>query len=95
MHGGEEHPLPGMPQVGYAEAWTVATAGVYYTERDQGRTSLWFYDFGSRKTRRLAGLSRPPTPGGGLGIAVSRDGRWLLYAQSGEAQSDIMLMEMR
>jgi hypothetical protein len=39
----------------------------------------------------VAVLPKTPTPGGGLGISVSRDGRWLLYTQMGEAESDIML----
>jgi hypothetical protein len=41
----------------------------------------------------LAALGKPPSPGGGLGIAVPRDGRWLLYTQAREAESDIMLMD--
>jgi Tol biopolymer transport system component len=32
-------------------------------------------------------------PGGGLGLSVSRDGRWLLYTQANDAQSDIMVMD--
>jgi hypothetical protein len=42
----------------------------------------------------VAALPRTPVPGGGLGMAVSADGRWGLFTQPGEATSDIMLMEM-
>jgi hypothetical protein len=91
--GGAESPLPGMPLLGYGEAWAVGPEGIHYTTTTDGVTTVDFYDFAKQSTRRIAPLSRPPTPGGGLGLAVSRDGRWLLYTQAGEAQSDIMLMD--
>jgi Tol biopolymer transport system component/DNA-binding winged helix-turn-helix (wHTH) protein len=90
--GGEEVALPGMPRLGYTDAWAAAPAGVYFTSAPDGTPALHFYDFANQTTRRITALPKTPAPGGGLGIAVSRDGRWLLYTQSGEAQSDIMLM---
>jgi Tol biopolymer transport system component/DNA-binding winged helix-turn-helix (wHTH) protein len=90
---GAESPLPGMPLLGYGEAWAVGPEGIHYTTTTDGVTTVDFYDFAKQSTRRIAPLSRSPTPGGGLGLAVSRDGRWLLYTQAGEAQSDIMLMD--
>jgi Tol biopolymer transport system component len=93
LAGGDEHALPGMPSLEYTDAWAVAPRGVYYTSTIDGVVTLGFYDFQTRATRRIATLPKPPAPGGGLGLAVSRDGRWLLYTQAGEAQSDIMLMD--
>jgi hypothetical protein len=91
--GGEERALDGLPMIGYGEAWAIAPAGVYFTAQIEGVPVLQFYDFSTQATRRVAALPKSPTPGGGLGIAVSRDGRWLLYTRSGEAESDIMLMQ--
>jgi Tol biopolymer transport system component/DNA-binding winged helix-turn-helix (wHTH) protein len=92
--GGLESALPGMPLLDYAEAWAVAPGGIYFSTSGDGATAaLEFYDFEKRTTRRIAALPKSPTPGGGLGLAVSPDGRWLLYTQAGEAQSDIMLMD--
>jgi hypothetical protein len=36
-------------------------------------------------------LPRVPTPLGGLGLAVSRDERWLLFTQTDETEADVML----
>jgi Tol biopolymer transport system component/DNA-binding winged helix-turn-helix (wHTH) protein len=91
LSGGEEAELEGLPLIGYSEAWAVTEAGVYYTAGEQRSAVLFFHDFATRTSRRVAVLPKTPTPGGGLGISVSRDGRWLLYTQMGEAESDIML----
>ena len=93
LEGGVERALPGMPLLDYDEAWAVAPDGVYFTVTADGVTALEFYAFANQATRRIATLPKPPAPGGGLGLAVSRDGRWLLFTQAGEAQSDIMLMD--
>ena len=89
--GGPQAPLEGMPQVGYDDAWAATPAGIYYTDSSSTPISVNFYEFASRTTRRLMTLSQAPIPGGGPGIAVSPDGRWLLYSQSGDEQSEIML----
>ncbi|HTU67921.1 MAG TPA: hypothetical protein VMF52_18375 [Steroidobacteraceae bacterium] len=94
LAGGLEAALPGMPLLDYAEAWAVAPgAGVYYTTSTDGRIALEYYDFARQTTRRVAALAKSPSPGGGLGLAVSRDGRWLLYTQAGDAESDILVMD--
>jgi Tol biopolymer transport system component/DNA-binding winged helix-turn-helix (wHTH) protein len=93
VNGGDEGPLPGMPLLDYAEAWSVAPGGIYFTTTTNGAAAVEFYDFEAKSTRRVASLPRTPMPGGGLGLAASHDGRWLLYTQAGEAQSDIMLMD--
>ena len=93
LTGGLEAALPGMPLLDYADAWAVAPGGVYYTMQVEEAAELDFYDFAKRTTRRIASLPRTPMPGGGLGLAVSRDGRWLLYTQANDAQSDIMVMD--
>jgi len=85
LAGGENEPLKGMPQLSASESWTATKRGIYYTSS----TSLNFYEFGTRTVQRLCTLPESPTPGGGL--SVSPDGQWLLYTQTDDAQSDIML----
>jgi Tol biopolymer transport system component len=92
ISGGEERALEGLPLIGYGEAWSVAPTGIYFSTQIDGVPILQFYDFQTRRIRRVSALPKAPTPGGGLGLAVSRDGRWLLYTRSGDADSDIMLM---
>jgi len=85
LTGGEGQPLKGMPPLNASENWTATERGIYYTSS----RSINFYEFGTRKVQRLCTLPRPPTPGGGL--SISPDGHWLLYTQTDDAQSDIML----
>jgi Tol biopolymer transport system component len=88
---GDEAPLPNMPELGYAESWTVTSKGAYYTDSATNPPTINFYDFAKQSTKPLLSLRRRPTPNDGL--AVSPDGRWLLYTQTDDEQSDIMLVE--
>ena len=89
--GGPQAPLEGMPQVGYDDAWAATAAGIYYTDSSSTPVSVNFYEFATRTNRRVMSLRVVPIPGGGPGITVSPDGRWLLYTQPGDEQSEIML----
>jgi Tol biopolymer transport system component len=85
LAGGEDEPLKGMPQLNASENWTATERGIYYTSS----ASINFYRFATRTVEHLSTLPESPTPGGGL--SVSPDGQWLLYTQTDDAQSDIML----
>jgi Tol biopolymer transport system component/DNA-binding winged helix-turn-helix (wHTH) protein len=89
--GGAEQRLDGMPKLRYNDAWAATTAGIYYTDSSSRPISVNFYELASRTTRRLMTLKQTPVPGAGPGIAVSPDGRWLLYTQVDDEQSEIML----
>jgi Tol biopolymer transport system component/DNA-binding winged helix-turn-helix (wHTH) protein len=86
-----ETPVEGMPRLSYSDAWTANSSGIYYTDSSVAQPAVNFYDFATRTSRRIATLKTSPIPGGGLGIAVSSDGRWLLYPKVDDLQSDIML----
>ena len=86
-----ETPVEGMPRLSYSDAWTATAAGIYFTDSSARQPSVNLYDFTSRTVRQIATLKTTPVPGGGFGIAVSADGRWLLYSQVDDLQSDIML----
>jgi Tol biopolymer transport system component len=89
--GGEDERLKGMPKLDAAESWTATARGVYYTSSSSVPATINFYDFARRSARRLFTLPQLPTPDGGL--SISPDGRWLLYTQTDDAQSDIMVAE--
>jgi Tol biopolymer transport system component/DNA-binding winged helix-turn-helix (wHTH) protein len=88
--GGPEVPLEKMPKLTYADAWTATTAGIYYTDSLSQPVKINFYEFATKVTRTVMTVKEAPPPGGGPGIAVSPDGRWLLYTEKDE-HSEIML----
>lgn len=88
---GPESPLPGMPELSFTADWAATSRGIYYTNSWSDPQTLNFYDFRTHASRRLLALPKNLSPSGGL--AVSPDGRWLLYTQTDDEQSDIMLAE--
>jgi Tol biopolymer transport system component/DNA-binding winged helix-turn-helix (wHTH) protein len=89
--GGPQAPVEGMPKVRYEDSWAATRTGVYYTDSSSVPVTVNFHEFASRSTRNLMTLNQTPIPGNGPGISVSPDGRWLLYGQSGDETSEIML----
>jgi len=88
---GEERPLEGMPQLRYSDAWVVTGAGIYYTH--EGTVSS--YDFVTHQTKVVRSLTGAPAALGGLGMAVSPDGHWLVYTRGADWQGDIMMIRGR
>jgi Tol biopolymer transport system component len=89
VNGGAAEPLQGMPKLNADESWAATEHGIYYTSSSIRTSSVNYYDFVTRTTRHLCTLPQSPTQGGGM--SVSPDGRWLLFAQTDDAQSDIMI----
>lgn len=83
--GGQETRVLGPGQsVG---SWCLAPAGIYFVE--PGRR-IAHYDFATDRTMQVVPLARNAPVNG---LALSPDGRWLLYGQGDRAVSDIMLVE--
>ncbi len=89
--GGREAPLEKMPKLDYADGWTATAAGVYYTDASSRPPTVEFYDLKGRTVRQLIAVSPLSTRSAGPDIAVSPDGRWLLYGHVDDEQSEIML----
>ena len=91
--GGEERQLPELLDAGYWRYWAVLDDGIYFVSRAaSGRPALKFFSFATRRVTRLGVLERAPLHGP-PGLTVSPDGRRILYAQTDQSISDLMLVE--
>lgn len=90
--GGPEERLEKIPKLRYGDSWAAIATGIYYTDTLSKPVSINFYEFASGVTRTVMTLKQVPVPSG-PGIAVSPDGRWLLYTQIDDEQSEIMLAQ--
>jgi Tol biopolymer transport system component len=84
-------PIEGMPLLKDASLWTVAQGGIYFVPADMPH-SICYFDFSTRKVRHITDVARDFNSVNG-GLTVSPDGRWLLYSQVDEVNSDIMLVD--
>jgi Tol biopolymer transport system component len=80
-------PVPGIPNISYGYRWDVAPDGIYYIPQSAPR-ALFFYSFATQRTREIFASDRELAEG----ISVSPDGRYLLYSQVDENNSNIMLV---
>jgi Tol biopolymer transport system component len=90
LDGGEETRVLDQPR-GWCN-WQLVPSGIYFLNegfRPNGR--IGFFDFATRETTPIFSLEKPFTEFGGL--AVSPDGRSLLYAQNELDDSYIMLVK--
>lgn len=93
--GGEETAVPELAEAGFWRYWTVATDGIYYAARSQSPPyAIRFYDFQTRQVTDLTTAQNQPIwtyPG----LAASPGNKILLYAQSDQSVSNIMLAELQ
>jgi Tol biopolymer transport system component/DNA-binding winged helix-turn-helix (wHTH) protein len=73
--------------------WTITNEGLYFAGADaSARPALNFFNFSTGQVASVMTFEKG-LPMGGPGLAVSPDGRWLLFAQVDRRGSDIMLLE--
>jgi Tol biopolymer transport system component len=89
VDGGEEVKV--LDSVHTAGRWTLGREGVYFfTPPDkQGHSDIRLYEFSTSKIKKILTIER----GIFEEIAVSPDGRTILYTQVDEAGSELMLVE--
>jgi Tol biopolymer transport system component/DNA-binding winged helix-turn-helix (wHTH) protein len=80
--------VPGLPKIKYFGLWTLVPGGVYFVPHDDPR-SLRYYDFSTKKTRRIFTIEKDFD----IGLSISPDGRYVLFSQLDEENSDIMLVD--
>jgi len=72
--------------------WAVSNEGLCFrTPTAAGKRIIRFYSFATGQLRDIVEL--PKARGYGPGMAVSPDGKWILYSQLDRVDSDLMLVE--
>jgi Tol biopolymer transport system component/DNA-binding winged helix-turn-helix (wHTH) protein len=85
---GTESVLRAMP-VGFDHAqWTVVPGGIYFVPADAPK-SVRYFDFATKQVHQILHAEKEFSDG----LSVSPDGRWILYTQRDEANTDIMLVD--
>jgi serine/threonine protein kinase len=88
--GGEAAQVLGQVRQG---AWAVWEQGVYFLDPDaRPSLSVESYSFAAGGTTRVTTIEKELF-WSGPGITAAPDGRWILYAQNDQTESDIMLVE--
>jgi Tol biopolymer transport system component/predicted Ser/Thr protein kinase len=87
VEGGEETKV--LDSVG-AHSWALVDQGLWFINwTNPGDAALQFLEFATGKVTRVAPISKPPAPG----LAVSPDGRTILYVQYDQRGSELTLVE--
>lgn len=88
--GGEEMKVSDEVRQG---AWAVWGRGVYFLNPEaRPHLSIEFYSFADGRTTPVATIEKELF-WSGPGLTATPDGRWILYAQNDQTESDIMLVE--
>jgi Tol biopolymer transport system component/DNA-binding winged helix-turn-helix (wHTH) protein len=91
LEGGEETRIPGLQRLAYADSWAATEQSIYFTDSTAVPTALRRYDFATASTPFATELINQPTALGGLGLAVSRDGKSVLFTHTEDTESDLVL----
>ncbi len=93
VEGGPETLVPELRAAGYWRSWGVMKEGIYFISKEPAaRQTIRFFSFATRRITPLLAVDKEPL-WWQAGLALSPDGRDLLYAQLDHAVEDIMLME--
>jgi len=84
--GHRAFPLDGLPQINDWNAWTTVQRGIYFVPVGLPDS---LYDFASGKIRDVLRLQNDFSDG----LSISPDGRYLLYSQLDDVNSDIRVVE--
>jgi hypothetical protein len=80
--------MTGMLPVLDASLWTAVPAGIYFVPVDAPK-SVCYFAFATRQIRQVFTVDKNFDDS----LSVSPDGRWILYTQIDEGNTDIMLVE--
>ena len=74
--------------------WALLDDGICVLDVTSTPPVIEFFSFATQRLSQIAAISREVMPRGpATSLAVSPDGRWLLYTQYDRIESEIMLME--
>jgi serine/threonine protein kinase/Tol biopolymer transport system component len=85
---GTEFRVEGMPPLSFVANWTIVRDGVYFYPAEDFRT-LSYFDFATKRVHPVFKV----IGGSFLGISVSPDGRYILYALVDKGRSNIMWVD--
>jgi Tol biopolymer transport system component len=71
-----------------AGLWTLSSGGIYFVPADAPK-SVCYFDFASQQIRPIFEVDKDF----GDGLSISPDGRWIIYSQIADVNSDIMLVD--
>jgi len=92
LNGGEETRILDKPEGYHWHSWGLARDGIYFLYwSDTPNGKIEFFDFATRKTTPIFGQVRPAPSHSGL--ALSPNGRALLYTDDELKDSDLMLVK--
>ncbi len=90
----EEQATADLSEAGYWRYWTVTQTGIYFlAQASDSFYQIKFYDFESKQLKTVTQTEKPPIwtyPG----LSVSSDAKTILYTQSEQNASSIMLAEL-
>jgi hypothetical protein len=93
VEGGEETLVLDLLQPGLWGYWAVVDEGIYFLNVEaKPRPAIEFFRFATRRATRVFVPEKDPAYAD-AGLALSPDGRWILYVQMDQETSDIMLVE--
>jgi Tol biopolymer transport system component len=90
LNGGEESRVLGQPEEGDWANWAMGKNGIYFFDSSsKGDQGVKYFDFA---TGKIVSVSESKNRGG-VGLAVSADGKTIFYDQNEEAESTVMLVK--
>jgi Tol biopolymer transport system component len=91
--GGEEKLVPELSRAGYWRSWAVVKEGIcFIAKEDAPQQTIRFFSFATRRITPLVTVAHEPL-WHESGLALSPDGRRLLFAQLEHLSDEIILME--
>ena len=73
-----------------AGAFALVSEGIYFIPKadSDGSYSIQFFNFATKRIRPVSRVASPESH-----LSVSPDGRWILYSETNQVGSDLMLVE--
>jgi serine/threonine protein kinase len=88
VEGGEEQKI--IDKTVYRDSWVLKENGIYYFIETPKKYDLFFYEFKSNTTKKISDFNKNTTSSY-FDISAKED--WMLFSQSEETESNIMLIE--
>jgi serine/threonine protein kinase len=86
--GGEEQKI--IDKAVYLDSWVLKENGIYYFIETPTKYDLFFYEFKSGTTKKISDFNKNTTS---AYFDISQNEDWMLFSQSEETESNIMLVE--